>query len=98
MRTNAWAGLSIDKGQDRLRKGWICGVVEKAMIGLVLILGLTPRSADDISCPVGNKDKFSNGKSNAPLQSVKIVTCYSLFREGTANAAGKELHEVLINL
>ena len=40
-----------------------------------------------------NKELISHGKSNAPLQSVRIVTCYSLFREGATNAAGKELHE-----
>jgi hypothetical protein len=28
----------------------------------------------------------------------QIVACHSLFREGTANTAGKELHEVLVNL
>ena len=32
-------------------------------------------------------------KVNVPLQSVKTVTCYSLFQEGAANVAGKEPHE-----
>ena len=31
---------------------------------------------------LGNKDKFSYGKSNAPLQSVSNCGCHSLFREG----------------
>ena len=83
VRTNVWVSLPIDKGQDRLTKGWVCGVAEKAVIGLVLTPGLTPRKCGrERRHLVGNKDKFSYGKSNAPLQSVLNCGCHSLFREG----------------
>ena len=63
-------------------KGWVCRVAEKAVIGLVLIPDLTPRKCGQAHDLVGNKDKFSYGKSNAPLQSVLNCDCHSLFREG----------------
>jgi hypothetical protein len=37
---------------------------------------------DEISSPVGSKDKVSYEKSNAPLESVLNCGCHSLFREG----------------
>ena len=52
-------------------KGWVCKVAEKAVIGLDLTPGLTPRKCRRERCRlVGNKDKVSYGKSNAPLQRV----------------------------
>ena len=48
---------------------------------------------DKLAAWLCNKAKVSYGKSNAPMQSVRIVTCYSLFREGAMNAVGKEPHE-----
>ena len=36
-------------------------------VGLVLIPDLTPRKCGQAHDLVGNKDKFSYGKSNAPL-------------------------------
>ena len=71
-----------------------CGVTEKAVIGLDLRLGLKPRKFEWGHTPSRAIElKISHGKSNAPLQSVRTVTCYSLFWEGAANAARKELHE-----
>ena len=80
-------------------KGWASGVAEKGSDWLGSSTG--PHTKEVWTGKIArmcNKALISYGKSNAPLQSVKIVTCYSLFREGTANAAEKELREVLINL
>jgi hypothetical protein len=38
------------------------------------------------------------GKAMHLCRVYQIVACHSLFQEGTVNMAGKELHEVLINL
>jgi hypothetical protein len=47
----------------------------------------------------GKKGGISCEKSNAPLQRVsRIVTVTPCSGKGTTNAAGKELHEVLVNL
>ena len=68
------------------------------MIGLGLILGPTPRKCGRESTPgCAARIRSLMGKA-AHLCKVKDVACHSLFREGTANAAGKELHEVLVNL
>ena len=80
-------------------KGWACGVAEKGGDWLGSSTG--PHTKEVWTgkyARLCSKALISHGKSDAPLQSVRIVTCYSLFWEGTANAAGKELHEVLINL
>jgi hypothetical protein len=50
-RTNAWIDLPIDKEQDGLIIGWFCGVAKKAVIGLVLMMGLTPRKCVRESTP-----------------------------------------------
>ena len=64
-------------------KGWVCKVAEKAVFGLDLTPGLTPRKCGRERIRlVGNRDKVSYGKSNAPLQSVSNCGCHSLFREG----------------
>ena len=61
--------------------------------------GLTARMCNkDKIARMCIKDKISYGQNNTPLQSVRIVTCYSMFREGTTNVAGKELHEDLVNM
>ena len=83
----------------RRAKGWAYGVAEKGSDWLGSSTG--PHTKEVWTgkyARLCSKALISHGKSDAPLQSVRIVTCYSLFREGTANAAGKELHEVLINL
>ena len=47
----------------------------------------------------GKKDGISYGKSNTHLCRVyQIVAVTPCSGKGTANAAGKELHEVLVNL
>ena len=87
---SAWPGRA---------KGWAYGVAEKGSDWLGSSTG--PHTKEVWAgkyARLCSKALISYGKSNAPLQSVRIVTCYFLFREGTANAAGKELHEVLINL
>ena len=82
-----------------LQKGGHARSRRRAVIGLYLRLGPIPKEVwMGKIARLCNKALISHGKSSAPLQSVRIVTCYSLFREGTANAAGKELHEVLVNL
>ena len=84
-----------DLGSGRT-KGWACGVAKKGGDWLGSLTG--PHTKEVWTgkyARLCRKVLISYGKSNAPLQSVRIMTCYSLFREGTANAAGKELHEVL---
>ena len=68
------------------------------MIGLGLILGTTPKEVwTNLQLGYAARIRSLMGKA-AHLCRVKDVACHSLFREGTANAAGKELHEVLVNL
>ena len=68
------------------------------MIGLGLILGTTPKEVwTSMQLGYAARIRSLMGKA-AHLCRVKDVACHSLFREGTANAAGKELHEVLVNL
>ena len=82
-----------------MQKGGHTGSRRRAVIGLDLRLGPILKEVwTSMQLGCATRLRISHGKSSAPLQSVRIVTCYSLFREGTANAVGKELHEVLINL
>ena len=57
-------------------------VAEKAVWAWILHLASHQRKCGRACYSVGNKDKFSYGKSNAPLQSVLNCGCHSLFREG----------------
>ena len=79
-------------------KGWVCGVVEKGSDWLGSYTGPhTKGSVDELMTRLVTRIRSLMGKA-AHLCRVKDVACHSLFREGTANAAGKELHEVLVNL
>ena len=70
------------------------GVVERAVIGLDQLLAPTSWNCGrESTSGCATRKLISHGKSNAPLQSVRTVTCYSLFQEGATNAEGKELHE-----
>ena len=75
-------------------------VAEKAVWAWIFIPGLTPRKCERGQVPAdGKKGEISYGKSNAPLQRVsRIVAVTPCSGKGTANAAGKELREVLVNL
>ena len=84
--------------RSELQKGGCAGSRRRAVIGLGLILGPTPKEVwTGMRARLVTRIRSLMGKA-AHLCRVKDVACHSLFREGTANAAGKELHEVLINL
>ena len=79
-------------------KGWVCGVVEKGSDWLGSYTGPhTKKVWTRMRARLVTRIRSLMGKA-AHLCRVKDVACHSLFREGTANAAGKELHDVLINL
>ena len=81
-----------------LTKGWVCGVAEKDSDWLGSYTG--PHTTEVWTgkyARLATRIRSLMGKA-AHLCRVKDVACHSLFREGTANAAGKELHEVLVNL
>jgi hypothetical protein len=79
-------------------KGWACGVAEKGSDWLGSSTGPhTKGSVDEVMTWLVTRIRSPMGKA-AHLCRVKDVACHSLFREGTTNAAGKELHEVLVNL
>ena len=79
-------------------KGWVCRVAEKAVIELVLIADLTSKKCGQAHDLVDNKDKFSYGKAMHLCRVYQIVVVTPCSGKGTANTAGKELHEVLVNL
>ena len=70
-----------------------CGVTERAVLAWILDYAPYQGSVDKLMTWLYNKAKVSYGKSEVPLQSVRSVTCYSLFREGATNTAGKEPHK-----
>ena len=81
------------------KKGGHTGSRRGAVIGFDHMSG--PHSEGEwtgISCPVVHQGVESLMDKVTTSAECMNVTCYSLFREGTANAAGKELHEVLVNL
>ena len=89
----------LRKTEDPLNtKGWVCGVAGKSSDWLGSYTG--PHTKEVWTgkyARLATRMRSLMGKA-AHLCRVKDVACHSLFREGTANAAGKELHEVLINL
>ena len=69
------------------------------MIGLGLILDPTPKEVwTGKYARLVTRIRSLMGKAAHLCREYKDVACHSVFREGTANAAGKELREVLINL
>ena len=65
-------------------------VAEKAVWTWILHLASHQRKCGRESIRlVGNKDKVSYGKSNAPLQRILNCDCHSLFREGNCERGRK---------
>jgi hypothetical protein len=84
---------------DGLTKGWVCGVAEKNGDWL----GSQDRaphqgSVDGSARPVVQQGFDLSWVQVTTSAEYKKVSGYSLFREGAANAAGKEPIEALINL
>lgn len=80
-------------------KGWVCGVAEKDSDWL----GSYTKSHTKEVCTgwaarLATRIRSLMGKVTHLCRVYWIVACHSLFREGTTNAAGKELHKVLVNL
>jgi hypothetical protein len=83
---------------DGLTKGWVCGVAEKNSDWLG-----SQDWAPHRKCGRASNSDVQQGFGLSWVQVTTSAECkkvsgYSLFREGAANAAGKEPIEALINL
>jgi hypothetical protein len=82
-----------------ITKGWVCGVAEEDNDWLGSLTGPHTKEVwTKLAARLCSKALISYGVQVTTSAECKKVSGYSLFREGAANAAGKELIEALINL
>ena len=80
-------------------KGWVCRVAEKAVWAWILFLASHQGSVNgDEFFRLAKRMSSLMGKVTHLCRVYQIVAVTPCSGKGTANAAGKELHEVLVNL